>query len=84
MEENTATPELECLVCHTHFLANLSACPRCGTGTRLRNLDYLEKLITGNVDETEEAEAPAPAEGEKEADQAKKGEKSGFLKRGKR
>jgi hypothetical protein len=84
MEENPAAPELECLVCHTHFLANLSACPRCGTGTRLRNLDYLEKLITGNVDEPEEAEESAPTEGEKETDASRKGEKGGFLKRGKR
>jgi hypothetical protein len=87
MEENTVTPELECLVCHSHFLASLSACPRCGTGTRLRSLEYLEKLVTGNVTEPEEPAEQRPAESEKEADQVKKGEKGekgGFLKRGKR
>ena len=82
MEETTATPELECLVCHTHFAANLSACPRCGAGIRLRTLYYLEKLVTGQAEDgAEETQESAPAEAEKGTEAPKKG---GLLKRGKR
>jgi hypothetical protein len=82
MEETAATPELECLVCHTHFAANLSACPRCGAGIRLRTLDYLEKLVTGHTEEgVEETQEVATADAEKESETPKKG---GLLKRGKR
>lgn len=79
--EDTTTPELECLVCHTHFAANLSACPRCGAGIRLRTLDYLEKLVTGQAENGEETSEDIPTEVEKEAEVPKK---SGLLKRGKR
>jgi hypothetical protein len=81
MEDTTVTPEAECLVCHSHFAAALSACPRCGTGTRLRSLDFLERLLTGQGEEAEEPQEAAQPGTEKEAEAAKK---SGFLKRGKR